>query len=83
MLSKVLPHPAPPQIRVGRPLGNPPPVISSKPTIPVRDFDKAGEWDWVFRVFVDLAMCSCYLLRFTLGNSDSPDVKGPEDYIDQ
>src|SRR5829696_5929757 len=33
--SKVLPQPAAPQTREGLPLGSPPPVISSKPAIPV------------------------------------------------
>jgi hypothetical protein len=40
MENKVLPQPALPQISVGRPWGNPPLVISSKPAIPVRDFGK-------------------------------------------
>lgn len=31
----VLPHPGPPQIKVGLPLGKPPSVISSRPSIPV------------------------------------------------
>ena len=35
MASRVLPQPAPPQTRVGRPLGRPPPVISSSPWMPV------------------------------------------------
>lgn len=33
--SKVFPHPAGPQTRVGRPRGRPPPVTSSRPLIPV------------------------------------------------
>src|SRR5688500_14824104 len=36
--SSVLPQPGPPQISVGRPLGSPPPVISSRPAIPVGTF---------------------------------------------
>jgi hypothetical protein len=36
-----LPQPADPQTSVGRPLGNPPPVISSSPCIPVGDFPKS------------------------------------------
>jgi len=36
-----LPQPALPQISVSRPLGNPPPVISSSPWIPVGAF---GNW---------------------------------------
>src|SRR5579864_3517592 len=36
--NSVLPEPAPPQTRVGRPRGNPPLVISSSPGIPVGDF---------------------------------------------
>jgi hypothetical protein len=35
MPSSVLPQPAPPQTSVGRPAGNPPPVISSNPLMPV------------------------------------------------
>jgi hypothetical protein len=35
MANSVLPHPGPPHTRVGRPAGNPPPVISSNPEIPV------------------------------------------------
>ena len=35
MASSVLPQPALPQTRVGRPLGKPPPVISSSPWMPV------------------------------------------------
>ena len=34
MPKSVLPQPALPQISVGRPLGKPPPVISSRPAIP-------------------------------------------------
>src|SRR5687767_3813429 len=34
----VFPAPAPPLISVGRPAGKPPPVISSRPWMPVRDF---------------------------------------------
>jgi hypothetical protein len=36
-----LPHPAEPQTSVGLPAGNPPPVISSKPGMPVGLFFKA------------------------------------------
>ena len=45
MASKVLPQPALPQTRVGRPRGSPPPVISSRPVIPVGAFSMppAGE----------------------------------------
>src|ERR1700722_5265079 len=39
--NKVLPQPAPPQTRVGRSAGNPPPVISSSPRIPLRALRKA------------------------------------------
>ena len=38
MANSVLPHPGPPHTRVGRPAGRPPPVISSKPRIPVGAF---------------------------------------------
>src|SRR5271156_1853636 len=43
--SSVLPQPAPPQTSVGRPRGSPPPVISSRPWIPVGHLGKrvAGE----------------------------------------
>jgi len=36
----VFPHPGPPQTMVVRPRGNPPPLISSRPLIPVRAFGK-------------------------------------------
>src|SRR6185312_633012 len=36
----LLPQPAPPHTSVGRPFGNPPSVISSRPLIPVGDFGK-------------------------------------------
>jgi hypothetical protein len=39
----VFPAPAPPLTSVGRPLGNPPPVISSKPWIPVSAFGSVLE----------------------------------------
>ena len=39
MASIVLPQPAPPQIKVVRPLGRPPPVISSSPRTPVATLD--------------------------------------------
>ena len=38
----VLPLPAAPHTRVGRPVGSPPPVISSRPTTPVGDLGRAG-----------------------------------------
>ncbi len=38
MPKSVLPQPALPQISVGRPLGRPPPVISSRPAIPDAHF---------------------------------------------
>src|ERR1051326_884614 len=38
MAKSVFPAPALPQISVGRPAGSPPPVISSKPGIPVSSF---------------------------------------------
>ena len=40
MASIVLPHPAAPQTSVGRPAGSPPPVISSRPSMPVGAFEK-------------------------------------------
>ena len=39
--SRVLPQPAPPQTRVGRPRGRPPKVISSSPWMPVGHFGSA------------------------------------------
>src|SRR5271169_2560263 len=43
--NSVLPQPAPPHTSVGRPRGNPPPVISSRPWMPVGHLGKraAGE----------------------------------------
>src|SRR6185503_3823801 len=38
MPRSVLPQPAPPQMSVGRPLGSPPAVISSRPWMPVGHF---------------------------------------------
>src|ERR1044071_10124072 len=38
--NSVLPHPAPPQTSVGRPCGKPPPVISSRPWMPVGHLGK-------------------------------------------
>src|SRR6185369_14918338 len=48
----VLPAPALPQIRVGRPLGTPPLVISSKPGIPVDSFSRAVGFERRRREFV-------------------------------
>ena len=39
--SSVLPQPGPPHTSVGRPFGSPPPVISSRPSIPVGAFGSA------------------------------------------
>ena len=50
--SNVLPQPAPPQTSVGRPVGNPPPVISSSPRMPVGDFRKVFGADNVFVFFI-------------------------------
>src|SRR6185436_6411313 len=38
--NSVLPQPAPPHTSVGRPRGNPPPVISSRPWMPVGHLGK-------------------------------------------
>src|SRR5580704_11490843 len=51
--NNVLPHPAPPHTSVGRPRGNPPPVISSRPWMPVGHLGKradaeAGPWPLFF-----------------------------------
>ena len=40
---RVFPDPAAPQTKVGRPLGSPPPVISSSPVMPVAAFAKAAK----------------------------------------
>src|SRR3990172_8649587 len=45
MENKVFPLPALPATSVGRPLGNPPPVISSKPLIPLGHFGREPEQD--------------------------------------
>src|ERR1700682_1137600 len=50
--SNVLPQPAPPQTSVGRPVGNPPPVISSSPRMPVHDFRKVFGADDFFVLFI-------------------------------
>jgi len=42
MAKRVLPQPAEPQSKVGRPLGKPPSVISSSPAMPVGHFSTAG-----------------------------------------
>jgi hypothetical protein len=60
---RVLPDPAPPVIRVGRPLGSPPSVISSKPLIPVGDFSKPAELNWV-ALFPAIIMPRFYVIRF-------------------
>jgi hypothetical protein len=44
--SKVLPDPGPPQTSVGRPVGRPPRVISSRPRIPVRVFGSSPPRLW-------------------------------------
>lgn len=43
MANMVLPQPGPPHTIVGRPFGTPPPVISSKPAIPVLAFCSCGK----------------------------------------
>jgi hypothetical protein len=53
MASNVLPQPALPQISVGRPLGNPPPVISSNPWMPVGDL---GSWGLDLVMFISPVM---------------------------
>src|SRR5450631_4773661 len=40
--NRLLPEPGGPHTKLGRPAGNPPPVISSKPTIPVGLFGSCG-----------------------------------------
>src|SRR5262245_48367156 len=42
MAKRVLPQPAPPQMSVGRPVGRPPAVIWSKPSIPVGDLGRVA-----------------------------------------
>ena len=50
--NSVLPHPGPPHTSVGRPSGSPPPVISSKPSMPVGTLAR-GDAVEVVRVGVD------------------------------
>src|SRR5215471_13303830 len=76
--SKVLPHPGPPQTRVGLPRGKPPPVISSSPWMPVGAFAKtSGETRrWLSGFFM-----AAFLARRKAGASggrDEPDVIGSE-----
>src|SRR5689334_191082 len=47
MARSVLPQPAPPHTRVGRPRGSPPLVISSSPGIPVGAFGNARLAGWL------------------------------------
>src|SRR5690242_11159550 len=47
MARSVLPQPAPPHTRVGRPRGSPPWVISSSPGIPVGAFANARLAGWL------------------------------------
>jgi hypothetical protein len=54
MAKRVFPQPALPQTRDVRPVGNPPPVISSKPLIPVADFGKGLlSADILFPLFIE------------------------------
>src|ERR1022692_1207933 len=53
--NSVFPEPAPPLTRVGRPRGNPPPVISSKPWMPVDAFGSVLEDGWL--AFFFCAVC--------------------------
>src|SRR5882672_6636199 len=46
--NRVLPQPAPPQTSVGRPRGNPPPVISSRPWMPVGHLGKRASGETEF-----------------------------------
>lgn len=48
MARRVLPAPALPQTSVGRPAGNPPPVISSRPWMPVGDLGSLAPWEALF-----------------------------------
>src|SRR6185503_17177365 len=50
----LLPQPALPQTSVGRPLGKPPPVISSRPFMPVGDFGNER--------FLEIDFFGCILL---------------------
>ena len=52
MPSSVLPQPAPPQTRVGRPRGRPPSVISSSPWIPVGHLGRPVKGASVFPISV-------------------------------
>ena len=54
MAIRVLPQPALPQTNVGRPLGNPPPVISSSPEIPLGILSKGRSFFALpFFVFIE------------------------------
>jgi hypothetical protein len=44
MANSVLPQPVPPHISVGRPRGRPPPVIASRPWMPVGHFASVGSF---------------------------------------
>ena len=52
MPSMVFPHPALPHTSVGRPVGSPPPVISSRPVMPVGDLRRVGVASGAGRFFV-------------------------------
>ena len=72
MPSMVLPQPAAPHTKVGRPLGRPPPVISSRPEMPVGTFSSPLSDVLVFapRIFIKAPMppaSPCYFrLLYTL-----------------
>jgi hypothetical protein len=59
MANSVLPAPALPHISVERPWGSPPLVISSRPFIPVADFDKLGREDFDLGGIVHFKILYC------------------------
>src|ERR1700674_2346650 len=72
--NSVFPAPAPPLIRVGRPRGNPPPVISSKPWIPVAAFGSVLEDGWLafFSSRICFIFAPCDLRQFGSGGAIAP-----------
>src|SRR5260221_6717342 len=74
---RVLPQPAPPQTSVGRSFGIPPPVIASRPWIPVGAFSNANPGGRHFRL-----ECMINHFRYSLICSP-PLVVGGEHYFKQ
>jgi hypothetical protein len=76
--NSVFPAPAPPLMRVGRPCGNPPPVISSKPRIPVAAFGSILEDGWLafFCCPIYFILAPGDLRRVGSGGAPSPILAG-------